>query len=104
MDAKNHTRFRGYCKTYVPDQIGILSQVRTSSYMAYAMQELTQGVSIWLKKFLLGPVDAILRFMFCLFFVLYMYSVRIYSQGGYFQIRRSGGLAASHQVWRQNLG
>ena len=53
-----------------------------------------QGVSIWLKKFLLGPVDAILRFMFyCLFFVLYMYSVRIYSQGGgYFQIKRSGGL------------
>ena len=28
----------------------------------------------------------------CLFFVLYMYSVRIYSRGGYFQIRRSGGL------------
>ena len=28
----------------------------------------------------------------CLFFVLYMYSVRIYSQWGYFQIRRSGGL------------
>ena len=29
---------------------------------------------------------------YCLFFVLYVYSVRIYSQGGYFQIRRSGGL------------
>ena len=28
----------------------------TSSYMAYAMWELTQGVPIWLKKFLLGPV------------------------------------------------
>ena len=52
-----------------------------------------KGVSIWLKKFLLGSVDAILRFMFyCLFFVLYMYSVRIYSRGRYFQKRRSGGL------------
>ena len=70
--------------------------------MAYAMQELMQGVSIWLKKFLLGPVDAILRFMF------YFRLVHVFSQnllpGGYFQIRRSGGLAASHQVWRQNLG
>ena len=27
-----------------------------SSYMAYAMQELTEGVPIWLKKFLLGPI------------------------------------------------
>ena len=31
---------------------------------------------------------------YCLFFVLYIYSVRIYSGGGggYFQVRRSGGL------------
>ena len=40
----------------VPDQVGTLSKVGTSSYMAYAMQELTQGVPIWLKKFLLGPI------------------------------------------------
>ena len=40
-----------------PDQIRTLSQVGTSSYMAYAIiLELTQGVPIWLKKFLLGPI------------------------------------------------
>ena len=32
------------------------------------MWELMQGVSIWLKKFLFGPVDAILRFMFIVYF------------------------------------
>ena len=36
----------------VQDQVKTLSQVGTSSYMAYAMQ----GVPIWLKKFLLGPI------------------------------------------------
>ena len=40
----------------VPDQVRTLSQVGTSSYMAYATEELTQGVSMWLKKFLLGPI------------------------------------------------
>ena len=40
----------------VPDQIGTLSQVGTNSYMAYAMWELMQGVSIRLEKFLLGPI------------------------------------------------
>ena len=40
----------------VPDQVRTLSQVGTSSYMAYAMLELTQGVPMWLKMFLLGPV------------------------------------------------
>ena len=40
----------------VPDQVRTLSQVGTSSYMAYAMWELMQGVPIWLKKFLLGPI------------------------------------------------
>ena len=41
---------------YIPNQIRTLSQVVTSCHMAYAMQELTQGVPIWLKKFLLGPI------------------------------------------------
>ena len=40
----------------VPDQVRTLSQVGTSSYMAYACGELTQGVPIKLKKFLLGPI------------------------------------------------
>ena len=40
----------------VPDQVRTLSQVGTSSYMAFAMLELTQGVLKWLKKLLLGPV------------------------------------------------
>ena len=40
----------------VTDQLRTLSQVGTSSYMTYAMQELTQRVPIWLKKFLLGPI------------------------------------------------
>ena len=43
-------------KRDVPDQVRILSQLGTSFYMAYAMQELTQRVPIWLKKFLLGPI------------------------------------------------
>ena len=43
-------------ETCVPDQVRTLSQVGTSSYMAYAMWELTQGVPIWLKKFLLGTI------------------------------------------------
>ena len=40
----------------VQDYVRTLSQIGTSSYMAYAMLELMQGVSIWLKKFLLGPI------------------------------------------------
>ena len=43
-------------KSTVPYQVRTLSQVGTSSYMAYALQELTQGVPIRLKKFLLGPI------------------------------------------------
>ena len=38
------------------DQVKTLSQVGTSSYMANVMEELTQGVPIWLEKFLLGPI------------------------------------------------
>ena len=45
-----------FANAYVPDQVRTLSQVGTSSYMAYAVQELTQGVPIWLKKVLLGPI------------------------------------------------
>ena len=40
----------------VHDQVRTLSQVGTSSHMAYAMQELTQGVPVWLEKFLLSPI------------------------------------------------
>ena len=40
----------------VPDQVRTMSQIGTSSYVAYAMWELMQGVPIWLEKFLLGPI------------------------------------------------
>ena len=48
----------------VPDQVRTLSQVGTSSHMTYAKQELTQGVPIWLKKFLLGPTVKLNRIRF----------------------------------------
>ena len=67
-------------RSIVPDQVRTLSQVLNLFF--FGMKELTQGVPIWLKKFLLGPivVDAIFTFHVyvpCLFFVLQMYSVRI---------------------------
>ena len=56
----------------VPDQIGTLSQVGTNARSF----NLAQKVLTWSNWI---TVDAILRFMFyCLFFALYMYSVRIY--------------------------
>ena len=53
----------------VLDQVRTLSQVGISSSMAYAMEELTQRVPIWLKKFLLGPLNNRCSFHVpCLFF------------------------------------
>ena len=56
LGKKVFPRFVFKWKVHVPDQVRTLSQVGTGSYMAYAMWKLAQGVPIWLKKFLLGPV------------------------------------------------
>ena len=62
----------------VPDQVRTLSQVGTSSYMAYAMQELMQGVPVWHKKFLFGPivniVDAVFTFPVFIFHLVHVFS------------------------------
>ena len=58
--AKVEDRPRLHVEENVPDQVRTLSQVGTSSHMAYGGGGggggLTQGVPIWLKKFLLGPI------------------------------------------------
>ena len=60
------------------DQVRTLSQVGTSSYMVYAMQEQTQGVPVWHKKFFFGPivniVDAIFTFHLFIFHLVHVFS------------------------------
>ena len=103
----------------VPDQIGTLSQVGTSSYMGYAMWELTQRVSIWLKKFLLGPVDANFTFhVLFIFRLVHVFSQNLLPGGGVLPNKEVRGLGphirfrgkiwgkvrASSQNKRKNLG
>ena len=98
-----------FCRIDVPDQIGTLSQVGTSVGTNARSFNLAQKVLTWSSR---------CNFTFHVLFIFRL--VRVFSQnllpgGGYFQIRRSGGLGPhirfGGKIWgttsqnkRKNLG